>query len=183
MALKDERGFSLVELLVVTIIMLAALGITTGLFVQGNQMYAAQRDYAEVRSNAAAALDMTVRLLRGATMITPDPDGNLVADSIRIVADWNPKDGDTADAYETVILTTAGGQLFKQEPSDAVPVAFADRVASIAFAYRNASGTLLATPWTSPASNLVHVNVTVTSTPINGAQVVMSSSAAVRRRE
>lgn len=183
MALNDERGFSLVELLMVSVIMLMALGITTGLFVQGNQMYADQRDYADVRSNAAAALDMTVRLLRGATTITTDPDGNLAADSVRVVADWNPKDGDTTDAYEDVTLTTAGGQLFKREPTDAAPVAFADRIASIAFTYRNASGTVLATPWTAPASNLVHVNVTVTSTPVNGAQVVMSSSAAVRRRE
>lgn len=183
MALNDERGFSLAETLVVTAVLVIALGIVTNLFVQGNRMYAQQRDYADVRSNASAALDMTVRLLRGAQTIFPDPDGNLAADSVRVVADWNPRDGDTNDAYEDVRLTVAGGTLFKQEPADAAPVAFAERIASMAFTYRNGAGALLATPWTAAQSNLVHVTVTVTSTPINGAQVVMSSSASVRRRE
>ena len=179
----DERGFSLSELLVVTVILMIALGISTSLFVQGNTSYTTQRDYNDARSSAAAALDMTVRLLRGATTITVDPDGNNAADSVRIVSDWNPKDGDTADAYEDVRFTTAGGTLFKQEPTDGAPVAFADRIASMTFTYRNPAGTLLATPWTSSQSQLALVNVTVTSTAINGRQIVVTSSAAVRRLE
>lgn len=179
----DERGFSLAETLIVTVILTVVLGITTSLFVQGNNSYVAQRDYNDARSSAAAALDMTVRLLRSAQTITPDPDGNLAADSIRIVADWNPKDGDSLDPYEDVRFTTAGGTLFKREPGDAAPVAFADRIASMTFTYRNASGTLLATPWTAPQSQLVLVGITVLSTPINGRQVSVSSSASVRRNE
>jgi len=182
-ALDNERGFSLAETLVVTAVLVVALGIVTNLFVQGNRMYAQQRDYADARSNASAVLDMTVRLLRGAQTITVDPDGNNAADSIRVVSDWNPRDGDTNDAYEDVTLTVAGGTFFKREPADAAPVAFAERIASIAFTYRNGAGALIAAPWTAPQSNLVHVDIAVTSTPINGAQVVMSSSASVRRRE
>ena len=179
----DERGFSLSELLIVTVILMVALGISTSLFVQGNQSYTTQRDYNDARSSAAAALDMTVRLLRGATTITVDPDGNNAADSVRVVSDWNPKDGDTADAYEDVRFTAAGGILFKQEPTDGAPVPFADRIASIAFTYRNPSGALIATPWTAAQSQLALVNVTVTSTAINGRQIVVTSSAAVRRLE
>ncbi|HUF24320.1 MAG TPA: prepilin-type N-terminal cleavage/methylation domain-containing protein [Vicinamibacterales bacterium] len=178
----NERGFSLVETLVVTVVLLLTLGIATQIFVQGNAAYATQRAYDDARSNAAAALDMMVRLLRSADMIVPDPDGNLAADSIRIVADWNPRNG-TADPYEDVRFTTAGGILFKQEPADAAPVAFAERIASIVFTYRNGAGTLLATPWTATQAQLVLVQVTVRSTPINGLSVTMTSSASVRRRE
>lgn len=179
----NERGFSLIETLVVTVVLVIALGIATQIFVQGNAAYATQQAYDEARSNAAAALDMTIRLLRSADTIFPDPDGNLAADSIRVVADWNPRDGDTADPYEDVRFTTAGGILFKQEPADVAPVAFAERIASIAFTYRNGAGTLLATPWTVPQNQLAFVTAIVQSTPINGLQVTMTSSASVRRLE
>lgn len=179
----DERGFSLVETLVVTVVLVIALGISTSLFVEGNRTYEGQRSYDEARSNSTAALDMTVRLLRSATLIVPDPDGNLATDSIRVVSDWNPQDGDTLDPYEDVTFTTAGGTLFKQEPADAGPVAYADRVASIAFAYRNPAGLAIATPWTVNQRQLALVTVTVQSTPINGVQVAMTSSASVRRTE
>lgn len=176
----NERGFSLVEALVVTVVLVIALGISTSLFVQGSRTYEGQRSYDEARSNASAALDMTVRLLRSATLIVPDPDGNLATDSIRVVGDWNPFDGDTLDPYEDVTFTTAGGTLFKQEPADMAPVAYADRVASIAFTYLNPGGLAIATPWTASQRQLALITVTVQSTPINGAQVVMTSSASVR---
>jgi len=179
----DERGFSLIEMLVVTVVLVIALGIATQIFVQGNAAYTTQQAYDEARSNASAALDMTVRLLRSAQTITPDPDGNLAADSIRIVGDWNPRDGDTNDPYEDVRFTVNGGQLLKQEPTDAAPVAFAERIASIAFTYRNGAGAVLATPWTASQNQLGFVTAIVTSTPINGLQVAMTSSASVRRLE
>ena len=179
----DERGFSLIEMLVATAVLVIAMGIAVQIFVQGNNAYVMQRDFDDARSNAGAALDMTVRLLRSARTIAPDPDGNLTADSIRVVSDWNPRDGDTTDAYEDVRFTVANGTLFKQEPADAAPVAFADRIGSIAFTYRNAVGTLVAAPWTAPQSQLAMVGITVQSTPINGIQVTMTSSASVRRWE
>lgn len=181
--MRDQRGFSLAETLVVTAVLVVALGITTSLFVQGNTTYAQQRDYDEARSSASAALDMTVRLLRSAQTITVDPDANNIADSVRIVSDWNPRDGDTNDAYETVTFTVAGGTLFKQEPADAAPVAFADRIASMTFTYWNNSGVQIAAPWTSAQSSLALVGVTVVTTAINGRQITVSSSASVRRNE
>lgn len=179
----DERGFSLVETLVVSVVLLVALGMATQIFVQGNTAYVQQRAYDEARSNASAALDMTVRLLRSAQTITVDPEGNLIADSVRIVSDWNPRDGDTNDPYENVTFTTAGGTLFKREPADAAAVAFADRIASIRFNYWTPAGVALATPWTAAQAQLGLVGVTVQTTPINGQQVTVTSSASVRRRE
>ena len=179
----NERGFSLFETLVVTAILIIAIGITTSLFVQGNRTYAAQRDYDEARSSAAASLDMIVRVLRSAQTITVDPDANNAADSVRVVADWNPRDGDSNDAYETVTFTASGGTLFKQETTDATPVAFADRIASIAFTYTNNAGVQIATPWTASQSSLALVSVTVVTTAINGRQITVSSSASVRKNE
>lgn len=181
--MRNERGFSLAETLVVTVVLVVALGIATSLFVQGNSTYAAQRQFDDARNNASAALDMTVRLLRGATTIFPDPDGNLAADSVRVVSDWNPKDGDTTDSYEDVRFTVANGRLFKQEPADAAPVAFAEGIASIAFAYFSSAGVQLATPWTANQNALELVTITVTTTAVNGTQITMTSSASVRRNE
>lgn len=179
----NEKGFSLIELLVATVILLGALGIATQIFVQGNNAFTAQRDYDDARSNAAASLDMTVRLLRSARTIAADPDGNLTADSIRIIGDWNPADGDSVDPYENVLFTVNNGTLFKQEPADAGPVAFADRIASMSFVYRNAAGTLLPAPWAVNPNQLAFVAITMNSTPINGVQVVVTSSASIRRHE
>ena len=181
--MRNERGFSLAETLVVTIVLIVAMGIATSLFVQGNNTYAAQRQYDDARSNASAALDMTVRLLRGAQTITPDPDNNLAADSVRVVSDWNPKDGDSTDAYEDVTFTVTNGTLFKREPADVAPVAFANGIASIAFTYFTSAGVQLMTPWTANQNALELVTITVTTTAINGRQITMSSSASVRRNE
>ena len=182
-AATDQRGFSLAETLVVTAVLAVTLGIATSLFVQGNNTYAAQREYDEARSSAAASLDMTVRLLRGATTIMADPDGNNAADSVRVISDWNPRDGDLTDAYEDVTFTVAGGTLFKQEPTDVAPVAFADRVASLTFNYWNSSGVAIANPWAAAQNTIALVGVTVISTPINGRQITVTSSASVRRNE
>jgi Tfp pilus assembly protein PilW len=179
----NEKGFSLVEMLVATLVLIIAMGVAVQIFVQGNAAYVTQRDFDDARSNASAALDMTVRLLRSATTIAPDPDGNLAADSVRVIADWNPKDGDTNDAYENVLFTTAGGTLFKQEPTDGAPVAFADRVASITFTYFNSAAVAIAAPWAVNPNQLALVGVRVQTTPVNGIPVVMTSTASVRRRE
>ena len=181
--MRDQRGFSLAETLIVTAVLVVALGIATSLFVQGNNTYAAQRDYDEARSSAAAALDMTVRLLRGATTVVPDPDGNNVMDSVRVTSDWNPRDGDLTDSYEDVRFTVAAGELLKQEPADAAPVAFADRIASISFSYWDTNGVAIANPAAADIDNIGLVRVTVVTTAINGRQITLTSSASLRRNE
>lgn len=183
MALKGERGFSLAETLVVIALLVIALSIATSLFVQGNAMYATQREYDEARSNAAASLDMMIRLIRSAQTVTPDPDANNALDSVRIVSDWNPRDGDSTDPYEDVTFTTLAGTLFKQEPTDAAPVAFADRIASISFSYWNTSGVQIATPATASQASISLISATVVTTAINGRQITVSSSASLRRNE
>jgi prepilin-type N-terminal cleavage/methylation domain-containing protein len=188
-----DAGFSLAEVLVATVVSLIGLGIVTDIFVQSDAVYATQRQYLEARTDAAGALDMIVRLVRQggelsaanpALGVNVDPDGNNAADSIRVVADWNPRNGAVTDAYEDVTFTVAGGILFKQEPADGAPVPFAEQVNALTFTYRTPDGLLLTTPWTANKRNLAHVTVSLQSTPVNGSPGrTFTSSASIRRRE
>jgi len=187
---RGDAGFTLVELLVTSVILLAVLGIVGQIFADSDRVYRTQRQYVDARGNAAAALDMIVRLIRqagettAANGITPDPDANGVMDSIRLVADWNPRNGVLTDPYENVTFTVNAGTLFKQEPTDAGPVPFADRVASLTFSYVSPAGVPVASPATVPKAHLGYVNVTLQTTAINNVPGrVFTSSASVRRRE
>jgi len=179
-----ERGVSLTEMMVCCVMIVSVLGIVTQIFIRSSQVYDTQRQYVDAQYSTAAALDMVVRLLRSATMIDPDPDGNGMLDSVRVVSDWNPRDGDTGDSYENVTFTTSGGTLFKREPPDAGPVAFADRVASLSFAYFDPAGNPVATPWLVGQNRLGYLDVTLSTTGVNGRPgVTTSASASVRRTE
>jgi len=180
----NDEGLTMTELLVVMVILLGVMGIVAQIFTRSYDTYERQRQYVDARYSTAAATDMIVRLLRSATTIDPDPDGNNLLDSVRVEGDWNPKDGDTADSYENVTFSVAAGTLFKQEPADGGPVPFADRIASITFAYRNPAGAALATPWTASQTQLGYVDLTVLNTQVDGwPGSVTAASASVRRTE
>jgi len=188
-----DAGFSLSEVLVTMVVSLLGLAIVANIFAQSNAVYATQRRYLDARTDAAGALDMIVRLVRQAGEVNAanpalgvnaDPDGNNVLDSIRVVSDWNPRNGVATDAYEDVTFTVAGGILFKREPGDAAPVAFSEQVNALTFAYRRTDGVLLATPWAANKIIIGHVEVTLQATPVNGSPGrVFTSSASIRRRE
>lgn len=183
-SLHDDRGFSLVELLVTMVVILAVLATVTHIFVQSDKVYRQQRSHLDRRSSTAATLDMIVRLLRQAQTITTDPDGNGLLDSVAITADWNPRDGDTTDPYEDIRFSAAGGALVKLEPADAAPVAFADGITALNFAYFNPAGGAVLNPLAATQAQLAFVTVTVRATPVEGQPgVVLSSSASIRRLE
>jgi len=178
-----SRGFTLTELLIMLVIMLAVCGIITQTAVQATRVYGQQQRYIDARKSAGAALDMIVRLTRMAQTINPDPDGNGVMDSIQLQADWNPRNGVFTDPYETITFTVAGNQLLKQEPADAAAVPFADGITSMTFSYFDTNNVALANPVAS-AAKIAYVTITVQTRPPTGLQpIVMSSAAAVRRTE
>jgi prepilin-type N-terminal cleavage/methylation domain-containing protein len=180
----DDRGFSLVELLVTMVVILAVLATVTHIFVQSNNVYRQQRSHLDRRSNTAATLDMIVRLLRQAQTIATDPDGNGLLDSVAITADWNPRDGDSDDPYENIRFSAANGALVKLEPTDAAPVAFADGITAVNFAYFNPAGGAVLNPLVATQAQLAFVRVTVQATPVEGQPgVALSSSASIRRLE
>lgn len=177
-------GFSLVELLVTLVVMLAVLATVTQIVVRANVVYAQQRDHYDRRYNTTTSVEMIVRLLRQATVITVDPDGNNQMDSVRIQADWNPRDGDPNDPYETITFTRVGTTIFKQEPADAAPVAFTDNVEALSFAYFNPAGGAVLNPTAVTQNQLAYVTVSATASAVDGQPgVTVQSSASIRRLE
>jgi hypothetical protein len=180
----DEAGFSLTEIFVATAVTLTVIGAVMQVFVQANVSYRQARQVIDARNNAAAATDMIVRLVRMSTTINPDPDGNGVLDSVRVVGDWNPLDGDTLDPYEDVRFTVFGGQLLKREPADAAAIPFADNVTSILFAYFSPTGAPIANPMAVDPELLAYVTIALTTPPVEGRPgSAYSASASVRSAE
>ena len=176
-------GFSLTELLIMLVIMLAIAAIITQTAVQASRVYAQQQRYMDARKNAGAALDMIVRLIRQAQTINPDPDGDGLMNSISLQSDWNPRNGVLTDPYETITFTVANNQLLKQEPSDAGPVPFADGITAVTFNYFDTNNVALTNPVASVAK-IAYVTATVTTQPPTGLTPLrMTSAAAVRRTE
>lgn len=108
----DERGFTLMELMVASVVSLMVLGGAVMLTSQVQSGYRRQVEDSTAIQEARYALDWIGRLLRGAgnnaynvlatecpDAGTPidgifiDPDGDGVDDDIRIQADSNPPDG------------------------------------------------------------------------------------------
>ena len=180
---RTNRGVGLNELMVTTALVLLVLGIVVRIVVQSNDMMRKQRTFGQQRENIAATLDMITRLTRSAQTIHPDPDGDGVMNSIRLIADWNPRNGVTTDPYEDIIFSSNGQQLMKKEPTDGVPVAFAERVTGLTFAYFDTNNVPLTNPVAS-ASRIAYVNIGVLTGTVDGLPgVTMSSAATVRRAE
>ncbi len=192
---RADAGFTLVELLITTIVVLLTLGITTTAIVATQRNYSAQRERLETANQARAAMDAITRLVRmsgsnplniAVTPLRADPDFNNVYDSIRIQSDWNPADGVLDDPYEDITFSVAGGQLVKQEPSDPGPVVFAENVAGMTFTYRDTNEGAIANAVTF-ASRIAYVTIQLrtqsTAMVQDGPASWLTSSVAVRRTE
>lgn len=99
---KTNRGFTLVELLVVMVLGLVLLGAVLKTLVSQNRTNAVQQEVAYAQQNVRAAMDLMVHEIRNAGYNPADVsgfDGILAADAtyIRIQSDLNG-DGDTDDA-------------------------------------------------------------------------------------
>jgi type II secretory pathway pseudopilin PulG len=178
----EQRGYGLIELLVTMAVMIVVLSLTVETIVQFQRSYRAQTQLVDVQYNARAAADTLLRLLRNAHIVEADPDGNGVFDSITIQGDFNPTDGSYDGSYETMTFTTAGGMLLKEEPTDGGPIPFADRIASVTFAYADTDGVPLADP-VADAGRIALVNfVIVTTATPNARPMTLGSAVAVRSR-
>lgn len=185
------RGMTMVELLVGSAIMITVLGVSTTVLTRSSTMFRQQRVAMDGRNNGAAAIDMLARLLRQSSCVSatnvycqaimPDPDGNGSFDSVRVQADWNPRDGALDDPYEDVLFVVGGGTLFKREPSDAALVPFSDRIQSLTFAYTDQNGGALTNPIARP-DLIGGVTITVVTPQADGLPAVTSSTSVSIRR-
>ena len=122
----------MVELLVSSAVMVVVLSVSTTVLTKSSTIFTQQRGALNGRNSAAASIDLLSRLLRQSSCISatnvycqsifPDPDNNGVFDSVRVRADWNPRDGALNDPYENVLFVVANGTLWKREPADAALV-------------------------------------------------------------
>ena len=112
----NQKGFSLIEMLVsLAVMMLAMSGLAT-LMIQNARINKSQRMTAEVQANARNTLSMIVQRLRsagwdptnsGLGTITLDTDTSDANSEIEVFADLN-EDGDTDDADEQTLIRHNG---------------------------------------------------------------------------
>lgn len=189
----QARGFSLVELLIVTAVMIVVLGMIGSLMITTQRQYMSQQALIDASNNARVVLDLMLRLARVAgnnpeeisfEPIHPDPDGNSQMDSIRLRADWNPIDGDTDDAYEDMIFSTSNGVLWIQRPSDDEPVEFVDRVESLTFSYKDSNGAdIISSDAVANRDSIAYVDIELRTSVPDVPAMLFKSSAVIRSRK
>ena len=180
---RSERGVGMVELMVTMVVVMAVLGLTTQILMQAGRAFTNGQAAMDARNNNAAGIDMLERLVRQATTITADPDANGVFDSVRVVADWNPRDGSVTGAYETVTFTVAGGVLLMQDSTMGGPEVYAEGVQQMQFTYGDYQGAALpAATVTAQPERIGTVGIALTAPPVDGMPpVVTATTVAIRR--
>lgn len=144
---RAERGFSLIELLVVSVILIIILGMIA-LVVKGLQAsYNERRARAEQLNDGAAALDLLSRVIRVAGANTTSqaltPTG---ATALRVRSDWNPVDGTFNGQYEDTTFYVSNNSLFMRNETTGQPTELISNVTSLTFQYFDAAGTATTTP-------------------------------------
>ena len=155
---KTNRGFTLVELLVVMALGLVLLGAVLKTLVSQNRTNAVQQEVAYAQQNVRAAMDLMVRDIRNAGYDPLDngfdPIEQATSNLIQIRTDYrgdndlpgnnppyDPPDGDFGDAHEDVTYTVnASNQLTRN--GDRI----VDFVNGIQFGYVLVDGTMLDPP-------------------------------------
>ncbi|MDH3493059.1 MAG: prepilin-type N-terminal cleavage/methylation domain-containing protein [Acidobacteriota bacterium] len=179
---KNQKGFSVVELIIAGTIVVIILGILSGIIFGINRTYSQQRPRMVAVSDANAALDLMARLIRmagnnpseiaGLQGIDPGVPVSGQFNTIRIRSDWHgatagsEPDGDTADTFEDVTFSVATGRLMKQElPADTVPVEFLDQINSLRFTYFDTDNAAITDPVTNQ-DQIARVDIEIdTQTP------------------
>jgi prepilin-type N-terminal cleavage/methylation domain-containing protein len=144
---KDNRGFTLVELLIAMALGLVVLGAVLKVFVSQNRTNAAQQEVAYAQQNVRAAMDLMAREIRSAGY---DPEDNgfegiktATSNSIRILSNLTGDDepGDPDEDNEDVTYTVNGSNQLTRSGNRMV-----DFVNNLQFGYILKDGTVLDPP-------------------------------------
>lgn len=156
MATRSRWGFTLVEVLISLIMLAAIMGGVVSVMMSMQRGYVRQREVAR-SEDALRVAELTItRILQTAasnplnipaTAANPPRIDPLAApfDTLRVVADFNPVDGDVNDLLEDMTVYARNDTLFVrwQNGGAVAPVAFP--VSSLLFQYDSA-GTILNDP-------------------------------------
>lgn len=193
----NESGFSLVELLIVSVILVFTIGIIGGIVTNVQRSYSQQRPRTEALNDATAALDMMTRLIRmagnnpngisGLQAIDPETANGGIYRTITIRSDWhglttnNLPDGDVNDSFEDIKFFVQNNKLMKKESTDTVAVEFLDNVSSMQFIYYDTNNTLIIDPVTK-ADSITRIDITIIMAPPNVPPMTFNTSAFMRHR-
>jgi type II secretory pathway pseudopilin PulG len=193
-----ESGFSLIELLITSAILIFVIGIISSLVTNVQRSYSQQRPRTEALNDATAALDIITRLIRtagnnpnGISGLQPiDPgtaDSGGAYRTIRIRSDWRGStlsslpDGDITDPFEDITFSVANNKLMKFEPGDTNPEVFLDNVGEIRFFYYDTNNTLITNPSTS-YNQICRVDMIITMSPPDTTVMNFTTSSFLRQR-
>lgn len=124
--MTSERGFSLVELMISTAILLVAMAGIAGLLVQNSQVARGEQMSAQVQASARSCLGMIVQAIRSAgydprntgfASLALDSAPTATSNFIEVFADLN-EDGDIDDADEAVRIRWNGNRIEWRKSND-----------------------------------------------------------------
>jgi len=138
MRTTDQRGFSLVEMLVgITILLLAMTGLAS-LLIQNARVNKSQRMTAEVQANARNSLALVVQKLRsagwdptdaGISTVVTDPDLSDTVSEIEIFADLD-EDGLTDSDDEDMTIRHVNNQIVWNRTSGGSDIIVANNISN-----------------------------------------------------
>lgn len=171
---KKEQGFSLIELLIVSVIMLMILGIMATIVTGVQSNYRVYRDRAAKHTDALASLNLITRVIRNAgnntTQTALTATGN---NRLRVKSDWTTTDNALDDNLEDVDFYVLNNVLcMVVNGSTSTTVDLSANIQSISFEYFDATGTA-----TSTMSQVAKVRVTLA---ILGENQTLVSNVAIR---
>ncbi|WP_273887414.1 PulJ/GspJ family protein [Rubrobacter naiadicus] len=149
-ALKDERGFTLVEMLVTIVMMLVVMSALYGLFDMGMRVYTLGNDKVNAVENARIALDKMSREIRAAYPAdkASGDDSLLLSAGQDHITFGNDINGDRrltcSDPGEYITYRLSGTTLLRSTNCDGSGAhAVAEHIKTLAFHYYAADGSLL----------------------------------------
>ena len=207
-AVRNQRGFSLTEMLVVCALIGIVMAGVLSLLMIGQQSATATSNKVDAQSNARIGIERMIEEIREAgylpagptcpgAPVTPCPPFNYAfsalinqsATGLTIQNDWNATGTIQTTAVtdpvsglqrgEQVIYSFAAGQLLRREMGlDAAPVVLAGGITSLAFTYLDQDNAVTAT-----AADIRTVTMTLTTQQSAGQpQVTMAHRVRLRNR-
>ena len=148
--LKNERGYTLQELLVAIPLGMLILGGVMTVFISQSRSYHAQEQINEMQQNARAAMDIMVREIKMAGYDPTNIPGfvalpTTIATQIRVVANLN-EDNDANDNNEDITYTYNAANDLIQRTVGGTPTTLAENISDLEFKYLDENGAGTAVP-------------------------------------